>query len=57
MVQPRDLVRVSDNIWEIPPTFRNDMRVPARVYASETMLAETLKDQSLEQLVNRLNRE
>ncbi len=52
MVQPRDLVRVSDNIWEIPPTFRNDMRVPARVYASETMLAETLKDQSLEQLVN-----
>ncbi|HEY3230146.1 MAG TPA: RtcB family protein [Roseiflexaceae bacterium] len=52
MVQPRDLVRISDNIWEIPPTFRNDMRVPARVYASETMLSETLKDQSLEQLVN-----
>jgi tRNA-splicing ligase RtcB len=52
MVQIRDLVRVSDNVWEIPPTFRNDMRVPARVYASETMIAETLKDQSLEQLVN-----
>ncbi|HWQ12514.1 MAG TPA: RtcB family protein [Roseiflexaceae bacterium] len=52
MVQLRDLVRVSDFVWEIPATFREDMRVPARVYTSESMLADTLKDQSLEQLVN-----
>lgn len=52
MIQARDLTRVAEYVWEIPTTFRSDMRVPARVYASEAMLGDALKDQSIEQLVN-----
>ena len=48
----RDLNRIQDYLWEIPKTFRADMRVPARVYASEVMLDSILRDRSLEQLVN-----
>ncbi|NTV01855.1 MAG: RtcB family protein [Chlorobiaceae bacterium] len=44
--------RVSDWLWEIPRVYREDMRVPARFYASEAMLAQILADRSLEQLVN-----
>jgi tRNA-splicing ligase RtcB len=39
-------------MWEIPSTYRKDMRVPARFYASEKMLDQILSDRSLEQLVN-----
>src|SRR3990167_6464627 len=48
----KDLVKINDWLWEIPKSFRNDMRVPARVYASEKMLEEIVRDRSLEQLVN-----
>ena len=44
--------KVSDGLWEIPITYRKDMRVPARFYASEKMLSQILSDRSLEQLVN-----
>src|SRR5688572_6242117 len=47
-----DLVRISENIWEVPQTYRGDMRVPARVYTSERMLDSVVSDRSLEQLVN-----
>lgn len=47
-----DLRKVSDYLWEVPQTFRSDMRVPARVYASSKMLEEIFRDRSLEQLVN-----
>lgn len=46
------LKKIKNNIWEIPKSFRNDMRVPARVYASEKMLNDILQDRSLEQLIN-----
>lgn len=46
------LVKVHDWLWEIPKGHRADMRVPARLYASEGMLGEILRDRSLEQLVN-----
>lgn len=46
------LVKISDFLWEIPKETRHDMRVPARVYASEELLQEILRDRSLEQLVN-----
>jgi len=40
-----------DGVWEIPPDARPGMRVPARVYASEALLAEM--DQAVfEQIVN-----
>lgn len=46
------LRKIHDHLWEIPASFRADMRVPARIYASEKMLGELFKDRSLWQLVN-----
>ena len=39
-------------LWEIPPSFRPDMQVPARIIADESLLDEILDDRSLQQLVN-----
>jgi tRNA-splicing ligase RtcB len=52
MISKKDFKKISDWLWEIPKNFRPDMRVPARVYASEKMLEESFKDKSLAQLVN-----
>lgn len=52
MISKNNLIKISDWLWEIPKNYRQDMRVPARVYASEDMLDEILRDRSLEQLVN-----
>ncbi len=48
----QDFTRVSEYVWEIPRTYRDDMQVPARLYASERLLENALGDRSLEQLVN-----
>lgn len=47
-----DLVQISDYVYEVPDSFRSDMRVPARVFTNEKMLADILEDRSLDQLVN-----
>ena len=52
MVKKSDFRRVGDVIWEIPKEYRPDMKVPARLYASEEMLEHILGDKSVEQLVN-----
>lgn len=52
MITKKDLKKINDYLWEIPKEYRKDMLVPARVYASERMLDDILKDKSLEQLVN-----
>jgi tRNA-splicing ligase RtcB len=44
--------KVSDYEWEIPPSFRSDMRVPVRIFASQRLLQDSLKDKSIEQAVN-----
>ncbi len=51
-LRKQDLTRVSEYLWEIPVTFREDMRVPVRVYADERLLEDALGDQSLIQAVN-----
>jgi len=51
-MQKSDFKKISDWLWEIPKTFRPDMRVPARAYVSEKMLEDCFRDKSLEQLVN-----
>jgi tRNA-splicing ligase RtcB len=48
----KDLIKISDYIWEIPKSFREDMKVPARIFADEKMLDDILEDKSLWQLVN-----
>jgi tRNA-splicing ligase RtcB (3'-phosphate/5'-hydroxy nucleic acid ligase) len=52
MVTFQDLKRISDYEWEIPQSFRDDMRVPVRLFATRRMLEEVMKDKSLEQAVN-----
>lgn len=51
-MRKQDLKRVSDFVWEVPTTYRADMRVPARLYASDALLEAALEDESVEQLVN-----
>jgi tRNA-splicing ligase RtcB len=48
----KDLIKISDYIWEVPKSFREDMRVPARIFASEKLLDEILSDNSINQLIN-----
>ncbi len=52
MITRNVLTKVNAVEWEIPRTYRHDMRVPARFFASEAMLDAILRDRSLEQLVN-----
>jgi tRNA-splicing ligase RtcB len=51
-MQKSDLKKITDWSWEIPKSFRNDMKVPARVFLSEEMLEDAFRDRSLNQLVN-----
>lgn len=51
-VTSADLVRMGEYVWEIPVSFRADMRVPARIYTSERLLDLIFRDKSLDQLVN-----
>jgi len=52
MITPKDFVKISDYEWEIPRSFREDMRVPVRVFASRVLLEHALGDLSMEQAVN-----
>lgn len=47
-----DLKKISDFIYEIPNSYRTDMRVPARIFANEKILEKIFKDRTLWQLVN-----
>jgi len=52
MISKKDFRKINDWLWEIPKSFRPDMRVPARIYVSEKMLEEVFRDQSVPQLIN-----
>ncbi|MFZ5364479.1 MAG: RtcB family protein [Patescibacteria group bacterium] len=52
MIDKESLKKINNQLWEIPKSFRSDMRVPARIYANEEMLEKIFEDRSLEQLVN-----
>jgi len=52
MVKEEDVVQAGPYEWEIPVSYRNDMRVPARFFASAETLQDAFKDRSLAQLVN-----
>jgi tRNA-splicing ligase RtcB len=53
-MRKQDFDRKDMFVWEIPNSYREDMRVPARLYASEKLLESVLKedDKSVEQLIN-----
>ena len=52
MINFKDLKRIHEYEWEIPTTYRKDMNVPVRLFATQRMLEEVIKDKSLEQAVN-----
>ncbi len=52
MISKSDFKKITDWLWEIPKSFREDMRAPARAYISGEMLEDALRDKSLYQLVN-----
>jgi len=52
MIRLQDLVRISDYEWEIPQSFRKDMRGPVRLFATRHLLEQIAEDQSLQQAVN-----
>ncbi len=51
-VQWKDFIKLSDWCYEIPQSYRDDMRVPARVFMTQQMFEDISEDRSLEQLVN-----
>ena len=38
--RPKDVKQISDVIWEIPPSYKKGMLVPARIYATKKLFAE-----------------
>ncbi len=52
MVRLQDLKRISPYEWEIPQSYRKDMRVPVRIFATQRLLEQVMDDKSLEQAVN-----
>ena len=52
-MNPKDaLKKISDYLWEIPTSYRSDMRVPARIFATKEMLQSAFQDRTIEQLIN-----
>lgn len=51
-IKKENLIKVAEFIYEIPQSYRSDMRVPARVFANEDILQDVFADRSLWQLVN-----
>src|SRR5512137_397098 len=52
MVSINVLKQISDYEWEIPPTYRRDMRVPVRIFATRELLEAAFDDKSIEQAIN-----
>ena len=47
-----ELNKISDYEWEVPVSYREDMRVPVRIFATREILEDIKQDRSLEQAVN-----
>jgi tRNA-splicing ligase RtcB len=52
MADKRDFQRVGKYIWELPTGYREDMRVPVRLFADPELFNAAFGDRSIEQLVN-----
>ncbi len=40
MSMPSSLQRISDTVWELPLSYKQGMRVPARIYGTEKLIRE-----------------
>ncbi len=52
MLEKKDLMKITEVTWEIPTSYRDDMRVPVRIFADETLIDAALGDKSFDQAVN-----
>jgi tRNA-splicing ligase RtcB len=52
MVTSKDFRQLNPYLYEVPQSYREDMRVPARFYSDEVLLEAIKSDKSLTQLVN-----
>jgi tRNA-splicing ligase RtcB len=52
MISIEHFNKIDEHLYEVPASYRSDMRVPARFYADAKLLAGVRGDRSLEQLVN-----
>lgn len=52
MVELKDLRQIAEFEWEIPTSYREDMRVPVHIFATQDLLEQIMDDKSLEQAVN-----
>jgi len=52
MIKKEDIKKIGENLYEIPKTFRSDMKVPARFYANDFFFNKLLLERALGQLVN-----
>ncbi|MCL6471927.1 MAG: RtcB family protein [Firmicutes bacterium] len=51
-VQKQDLKQIGNYLYEIPKTFRPDMKVPARFYSTPGFIEKLLEERAIEQLIN-----
>lgn len=51
-IERSDLKKIAEYLYEIPQSYRSDMRVPARIFANQEILNDIMEDRSLEQIVN-----
>lgn len=52
MIPKEKIIKITSTQWEIPQSYRADMQVPARIFATQEMLDDVVNDRSLEQLIN-----
>jgi tRNA-splicing ligase RtcB len=52
MIELENLIQISDYEWEIPTTWRSDMIVPVRLFATRQLLEQVASDKCLEQAIN-----
>lgn len=52
MITLADFTKLSDYEWEIPNSFRKDMRTSVRIFSSRRNLEQSLSDLSVEQAIN-----
>lgn len=52
VAQPHDFRQVSEYIWELAQSFRDDMRVPARLFGDKELFDAAFQDRTVMQLAN-----
>ncbi len=52
MAQKKDFRQVDKYIWELPKDFRDDMRVPARLFGDADLFDAAFRDRTVQQLIN-----